>query len=131
MSLRRMVSIVMFMFAVTAWATTVSAQWRELGSKEVDDRADHDTINVTGMKGDLRKIRIAVSDAPVRFYRVTLTYGNGTKQDIPLRSIIRAGRESRVIDLQGNERVIRKVEFWYEAASLGRRKARVTLWGRD
>jgi len=37
-----------------------------------------------------------------------------------LRNPIPAGGESRVIDLQGGDRVIRSVEFWYDARSRGR-----------
>lgn len=112
-------------------ASAASAQWREIGSKEVDYNVDHDTMNITAMKGDFRRIRIGVSRAPVRFIRVVLTYGNGRTQEIPIRSLIRAGGFSRNIDLQGRERVINKVEFWYESASLRRQKAVVTLYGRD
>jgi hypothetical protein len=45
--------------------------------------------------------------------------------------VIRAGGESRVIDLRGEARDIRRIEFWYDAETLGRgRRARVEVWGR-
>lgn len=112
-------------------ASVASAQWREIGSKEVDYNLDHDTMNITAWKGDLRRIRIGVSRAPVRFVRIVLTYGNGNTQEISIRSLIRPGGFSRSIDLRGRERVLNKVEFWYQSASLRRQKAVVTLYGRD
>jgi len=132
MSVRNILTAFLVLMTVAAGANAVSAQkWRELGSKEVDYNVDHDTITVTAMRGDFRKIKLRVSNAPVRFYRIVVTYGNGRSQDVDVRSLIRPGGETRTIDLPGRERVIRKVEFWYESASLRRQKARVTLYGRD
>jgi hypothetical protein len=131
MTLRRIGLSFLVLSLICIASITASAQWRHLGSREVNDRVDHDTINVTAARGDFRKVRLSVNNAPVRMYRMSITYGNGETQEIQLRSLIKAGGQSRVIDLEGRERVIRKVDFWYEAASLGRRKARITLWGRD
>jgi hypothetical protein len=130
MSIRKIVTPIMMLLFITAGTVAVSAQWKKLGTREVNDRVDHDTINVTFLRGDFRRIKLTVSKAPVRFYRVTVTFGNGTTQEIELRSLIGAGGETRAIDLNGTDRVIRKVDFWYEAASLGRKKARITLYGR-
>ena len=45
--------------------------------------------------------------------------------------MIGAGQESRVIDLAGGERVIRRIEFWYDAQTARRgAKARVRVFGR-
>ena len=129
--MRKIVFSLMVLLVVGLGASAATAQWREIGTKEVDYTADHDTLDVTAMRGDFRRIRIGVSRAPVRFSRVVLTYGNGNKQEIPIRALIKAGGQTRVIDLQGNERVIRKVDFWYESASLRKQKALVTLYGRD
>jgi hypothetical protein len=60
-----------------------------------------------------------------------VTFGNGETQEVNLQQVIKAGRSSRVIDLPGKDRVINKVDFWYEAASIGRgKKAEITLWGK-
>ncbi|HEY2865768.1 MAG TPA: hypothetical protein VGJ02_01635 [Pyrinomonadaceae bacterium] len=129
--MRKILLPLLVLIVVGLSASAASAQWRELGSKEVDYNLDHDTMNVTAMKGDVRRIRIGVSRAPVRFIRIVLTYGNGNTQEVPIRSLIRAGGYSRNIDLKGRERVINKVDFWYESASMRRQKAVVTLYGRD
>jgi hypothetical protein len=121
-------SFVMLLFVISA--TSASAQWENLGSKEVTDRAESDTFRLA-TEGQFRSLRFRVTRAPVRFYRMEVTYGNGETDRIALRSLIRAGGSSRVIDLKGRDRFIRTVKFWYEAASLGRgRRATVTLFGR-
>jgi hypothetical protein len=123
--------ILLFIAVSTLAVSAQRGQWRELGSREVDYNVDHDTILVTGFKGDFRKIKLRVSNAPVRFQRVVVTYGNGRSQELAIRSLIRAGGETRAINLPGRERVINKVDLWYESASLRRQKARVTLFGQD
>jgi hypothetical protein len=129
--MRRAIVSLIFVFTMFAAATTVSAQWRRIGSKEVDYRADHDTINVGVYKGDFRRIQLRVQRAPVRFQRVVVNFRNGGTQELNFRDLIRAGGQTRAIDLTGNERVISSIDLWYESASLGRRKAVVSVWGRD
>ena len=122
-------SIFFFLLFVVG-AGNVSAQWENLGSKEVTDKAESDVFRLA-TEGQFRSLRFQVTRRPVRFYKMEITYGNGEKDEIQIRSLIRAGGSSRVIDLKGRDRYIRSVKFWYEAASLGRgRSATVTLFGR-
>ena len=112
-------------------ATAVSAQWVNLGTKTVDDRAEQDTFHITGLRGDFHSLQFRVKLRPVHFYRMRVTFGNGQTQEVNLSEIIKAGKSSRVIDLPGNDRVINKVDFWYESASVGRgKKSEITLWGK-
>jgi hypothetical protein len=101
--------------------------------REVNDRVDHDIIPVTAARGDFRAIKLRVEKAPVQFFRVVVNYAQGEPDRVELRNLIRAGGESRVIDLRGpGDRVIRSVEFWYEAKSIGRgRSAVIRLLGRN
>lgn len=104
-------------------------EWVLLGQRAVNDRADHDVIAVTGAKGEFKGIKLTVQRAGVDFHRVLVHYGNGTKQEIELRNTIPAGGESRIIDLTGSERIINRVEFWYDANTIRGRRAIVRLFG--
>lgn len=106
-----------------------SSDWELLGSRRVSDRIDHDVIGVGGERGDYRRIRFTVQRASVDFYRVVVHFGNGSDQRVELRNTIPAGGESRVIDLEGNDRVIRSVEFWYDANTMRGRQAQVRVFG--
>ena len=106
-----------------------SADWVLLGQRTVTDRADHDLIPVTASRGDFRSIKLTVQRAAVDFHRVVVHYGNGSDQEIALRNTIPAGGESRAIDLTGGDRVIRSVEFWYDANTFRGRRAVVRLFG--
>lgn len=117
-------------------AGTLGAQrgqpnWVLLGTKNVTDRADHDTVTVTAAKGNFTAIKIEVQRRAVDFHRVVIHFRNGGDQNVELRNTIRAGGESRVIDIDGADRVIRSIDFWYDAKTLGRgQRATVRVLGR-
>ena len=107
----------------------MAGDWVVLGQRQVNDRADHDMIGVTAARGDFRRIKITVQRASVDFHRVVVHFGNGEKQEVELRNTIRAGGETRAIDLEGTDRVINRVEFWYDANTIRGRRAIVRLYG--
>ena len=107
----------------------VGMDWVLLGQRLVNDRADHDTIMVTAKRGDFRSIKLTVQRAAVDFHRVVVVYGNKSRQEIELRHTSPAGGESRVIDLEGGDRVINRVELWYDARTIRGRKALVSVFG--
>lgn len=102
-------------------ATTQDANWVLLGQREVSDRTDHDVIPVTAARGEFRRIKFVVLRAPVQFHQVVVRYGNGSFESLDLRETIPAGDESRAVNLAGGDRVIRSIEFWYDANTMGRR----------
>ena len=120
-------SFIVFMFA--AGATVTSAQWRNLGTKEVTDRAEEDTFHISSARGQFRKLRFRVGRYPVRIQRMEVNYASGEKDEIPVRRLIGANRYSRIIDLEDRNRFISNVKFWWDAAGLGRRSSTVTLFG--
>ncbi len=122
----------MLMLALTmacAGRARGQGDWTLLGQRQVNDRVDHDQITVTAARGDFRRIKLTVQRASVDFHRVVVHYGNGADQTIALRNTIPAGGETRAIDLEGRDRVIRSVEFWYDANTARGRRAQVRLLG--
>jgi len=105
-------------------------KWVLLGERLVNDRPDRDVIDVTSARGEFSAILIKVKGASVDFHKVVVVYGNGRRQEIEMRETIAAGGSSRVIDLAGTERVIRKIEFVYDANTIRGRKAMVRVFGR-
>jgi hypothetical protein len=119
--------------ALAALSAPVDAgdHWELLGDRMVNDRVDHDEIAVTSARGDWEALKFKVKKAPIRIYDMKVQYGNGVVDDIPVRALIPAGGESRVIDLRGgHDRVIRRVTFWYDAKTLGPKRAEIRLFGR-
>lgn len=103
--------------------------WDLLGSRDVADRVDRDTIPVAGGR-QFERIRICVSQRPVHFIDLDVRFANGGHQDVPVRAQVRAGQCTRAIDLTGDNRNIVSVAMVYEANTRRRGVgARVQLYG--
>lgn len=128
-----LVILVLFTGAVTAQVAKARpapvGTWQQLGFTIVDFKTDRDVIAVTGAD-NFRKLKFHVFDAPVQMINMHVIYENDAFDNIDLRFLIPAGGESRVLDLRGVTRRIRKVEFWYRSERPGSRgRAKVMLWG--
>jgi hypothetical protein len=104
-------------------------EWRLIGQVTANLTADHDVIVVAGPFDDFRRIKFKVTDAPLNITRPIVTYDNGEPQRLDVRYRIPQGGESRAIDLRGAKRSIRKIEFWYDTAGVGKGRADVTVFG--
>ncbi len=105
------------------------ARWEHLGQRQVQRRAERDTILVTAKEGRFRKIKLAVRDNGIELLDLAVTFGDGTRHDVNVRAVIAAGGETRAIDLPGEARVIRKVELVYRSRSPRKGRATVHLFG--
>lgn len=101
-----------------------------LGSCKVNGHVDHDEIVVTASRGDFKAIKLFVENEGIQFDRVMVHYGNGTSDRMDIRKFIPAGGETRVLDLAGSDRVVRKVTFYYESNGMTYKKGKVVLYGR-
>lgn len=126
-------SVVLAMLLLPLVADSMTAQqgeWVRLGQRPVTDRADHDIIVVGGGRGDFKQIKLAVERGSVDFRRVVVHFASGDDQQLELRNTVPAGGETRAIDLDGKDRVIKSVEFWYDANTRRGRQATVRLLGK-
>jgi len=136
MKIKLFVTALMALFAMSFQISTVttvdeaSRPWELLGVKKVNYGVDRDEIDVTAQEGFFTGLKLKVKHSPINMHKLVVHYGNGDVQEIELRENFRAGSESRVIDLQGNKRVIRKVVIWYDTKNLARGKGVVEIWGR-
>jgi hypothetical protein len=129
---RTSLAVVVVLGCLVSAASAQSGRWEVIGSRTVTDRADHDSVKVGSGKGNFTAIKLEVQRRAVRFRRVEIRFQNGSDQKVELRDTIAANGESRVIDVEGGDRVIRSVEFWYEAQSLTRGgQATVRVLGRN
>ncbi|WP_235296396.1 DUF2541 family protein [Portibacter marinus] len=123
---------VIFAFFLASSLMSFSPQnirWDFLGQRTVNYKLDRDEIVVTAKEGSFRKIKLQVKKAPVEFRKVIVHYRNGNKETIEIRNHIPAGGETRTIDLNGKNRIISKVVFYYNSELKVRRKGVVKLYG--
>jgi len=105
-------------------------EWTVLGRRTVKASLDRDVIDVTVGRGLFKKMKFTVKNAPIHFEKMIVHYGNGSVWEHAIRHNIAAGSETRVIDLPGNKRIIKKVVFYYKKGTWTARTPVVTLWGR-
>lgn len=86
-----------------------------LGERQVADNVERDRIRVA-RDDRYRAIQICVQRRAVDFGDLKVVFGNNREQTVELRRVIRGGQCSRRIDLNGNDRVIKRVEFRYRSA---------------
>ncbi len=118
------------MFAVMLAAVAVLQNWEPLGSRRVSFAVDRDVIDVGAREGTFNAIRVEVDGGQLEMYNIVLTFGNGDTWSPNTRVVFRQGSWSRLIDLPGPARFIRKIEFWYRSR-LRRGQATVRVFGRS
>lgn len=106
-------------------------EWEHLGARQVKRRGERDTIEVIGSEGRFTKIKLVARGNGIELLDVVVTYGDGSKHEVAVRSVLPEGGETRVIDLPGEARVIRKVDFVYRSRDPDKERATVHLWGRQ
>ena len=95
--------------------TAAQARWERLGCQKVGFIADKDVIRVGRGEGRFKSIRLQVSGNKVYMDDLKVIYANGEPDDIPVRSEIRAGGQTRPLDLRGEHRAIREIEMKYRS----------------
>jgi hypothetical protein len=104
--------------------------WERLGRQEVDFKGDHDRIDVGRHEGKYRQLEIRVQGAPVEIRRMVITFANDEKFDPKMRRKFDESTRSHIIDLPGDRRVIKHIDFDYASTSRRAGKATVEVYGR-
>jgi hypothetical protein len=87
--------------------------WQELGCAKVGFLEGKDVIRVGRKEGAFRAIKLSVRGNKLRLERLRVVYANGQAEDLPVRTVIPEGAETRPIDLSGRHRGIDYVDLRY------------------
>jgi hypothetical protein len=99
-------------FSAVAYAAGPAGNWVLLGTRNVGPTVETDTLNVSG-QGAFDRLYLRVTGNAINVIDMRVTYGNGAPDDIPIRALIPAGGNSRVIDLRGGDRIIASIRLTY------------------
>ena len=130
----KLTSLFLVFFAFVLQTTTASADrwdnkgWVKLGERDVDRKVDRDRITVGRQEGKFTKLTIAVEDSDLELLDFVITFANNQKFDPKVKHIFKEGSRTRVIDLPGDERVIKTIDLKYKNLP-GGGKAKVEVWG--
>lgn len=104
--------------------------WQLLGRRRVSFAAERDVIEVGVREGLFDAIRVEVKDGDLDMYNIRVIFWNGATWSPDTRLSFRDQSRSRAIDIPGEARVIRRIEFWYRSG-LPSGQATVDVFGRE
>lgn len=103
--------------------------WVKLGEQRVGFNVDRDSIQVGRQEGRFRALKLVVRGADIFMIDMKVIYANGEAEDLVVNQPIRAGTETRPLDLRGNARSVQRVDFVYRARPGFSGRATVELFG--
>lgn len=106
---------------------------RMLGRVYIGNARDSEVIRLApcpNFRNTTSAIQLRVRNNSVNIQRLVLNYGNGQRQDIALRNIIRAGTSSEVRALDGRNRCIESIQMVGRTIGRGP-QANVEVWAVD
>jgi hypothetical protein len=104
--------------------------WELLGERVAEFKVDRDRIDVGRREGRFSKLRVAVKGAPLEMYDMVVTFADGTTFSPNIRHHFTENSWSREIDLPGDRRAIRSIDFRYRSTDPREGRATVLLYGR-
>ena len=119
-----MVSLCLLISALPG-AAQAPGRWELLGQHEVDFRNDHDRIDVGRREGRFKQLQLRVKDAPIELSKMVVTFANNQTFSPKIRHRFAKGSGTRVIDLPGDRRTIKRIDFEYK--SINRREGKGTV----
>jgi hypothetical protein len=112
----------------TAAESPRSNEYESLGERWVSSKNDRDSIHA-GRQGRFRQILIVVDESALEMNNVVVHFGDGTSYSPNTRLVFDRSSRSRVIDLPGDARIVKRVDFRYGNLPGGGR-AHVEVFGR-
>jgi hypothetical protein len=104
--------------------------WTMLGEQRVTGRReDVDRIRVSRWEGRFRRLTLVVLDSDIELNDLAIKFARGEAFRPNIDGVFRENSRTRVIDLPGDDRAIRWIEFRYRNLP-GGGSARVQVWAR-
>ena len=116
--------------ACMAVAAQSPGRWESLGQQEVDFKNDRDRIEVGRSEGRFRQLQLRVKNAPIEIYDMIVTFENDQTFKPKLRHRFTKGSGSQIIDLPGERRTIKRIDFNYKSINRREGKGTVEVLGR-
>jgi hypothetical protein len=107
-----------------------SRGWTMLGERTVDSsREDTDRIEVPRWERRFRKLTVVVLGADLEMIDLSIKLARGEPFHPEVKALFRENTRTKVIDLPGDERAVKWIEFKYRNLTQGGR-ARVQVWAK-
>jgi hypothetical protein len=125
------ISMIFLLLLIASVANAASqGRWELLGERDVDFRNDHDTIDVGRHEGRSKELQIRVKDAPIEVSNFVVTFDNDKKFNPKIKQRFAEGSGTRNIDLPGDHRMIKRIDFTYRSINRREGHGKVQVYGR-
>lgn len=103
--------------------------WHKIAETIVNFKKENDEVVIMGAD-KFAQIKLRVTDAPIDLVNLDIYFEDGGKQHVDLAMPLKMNGESRIIDINGGERDLKKIEFVYKTLPNRKdEKAGVEIWG--
>ena len=103
--------------------------WHKIGEVKADFKMENQSISVLG-KDKFKSILLKVTDAPINIEGIQVFYESGEMEEFEVKNELKAGAETKKLDMKGGEQEIKKVTFTYKTMPNQQdEKAHVELYG--
>jgi hypothetical protein len=103
-------------------------EWQELGCKSVGFLIDRDVIRLDTTER-YRALRLRSSGFAIRLEEMGVRYGNGVRDRYVIQTTIPSNGRTGQIDLRGEARRIREIDFIYSSGVISNVKTRLCVDG--
>lgn len=106
--------------------------WTLLGEQWVDGKRDKDTLKVSKYADKFDQLTLVVTESDLELKDLVVKFGDGAKDrwSPNLKHTFKEGSRSRVIDLPGHDRIIKKIDLTY-ANIAGGGRAKVAVYAKN
>ena len=124
------VAFVVAVVGMLAMATAYASEWSKLGQNVFLFKANQDVIKVKS-SAPVTTIRFEDSGSPIRLMKATITFTDGSTQDVDFgNEYVRPGLSSQEIAIDGGPKAIKSVELAYASGNTSKGgRATIKLYG--
>jgi hypothetical protein len=103
--------------------------WHKIGKTTVNFKTEKEQVLIIG-SNRFSAIKFKVQEAPIDLISIEAYFASGDKQDIGINMPISAPGESKIIELNGGMRTLKKIVFVYKTLPNHKdEKGHVEIWG--
>jgi hypothetical protein len=103
--------------------------WHKIGEVKASFKMQNESISVMGADR-FKSILLKVTDAPINIEGIQVFYESGDMEEFNVKNELKAGSETKKMDLKGGSQEIKKVTFTYKTLPNQKdEKAHVELYG--
>ena len=84
--MKKITALFVFVFLFAATNVHALGGWRFIADKMVAFGVDHDVIVTGNTNDDFRKLKLRVTDGPLKMYDMKVYFDNGDVQDVSIRA---------------------------------------------